>query len=77
MWKEARGEQKELRSTSHNTTCANLETDSCRPSVRVEGPLGTERMEQRASKKNCVLIIFKKTAGEGCRPFNVNPTLSW
>lgn len=29
MWKEARGEQKELRTTGRNATCTNPATDSC------------------------------------------------
>lgn len=47
MWKEARGEQKELRTTGHTATCAHPQTDSCLRCRELQGPLSAERMHSR------------------------------
>lgn len=47
IWKGARGEQEELRTTGHNSTCANPATDSCLCCERLEGPLSAGRMHSR------------------------------
>lgn len=53
MWKEARGEQEELRSTGRGTTCANPETDSC-----LERPLSPKRTDSRDALRKIVPIIL-------------------
>lgn len=41
------------RTRGHSSTCAPPDTDSCRPCVRLEGPL-----RQRPSEKKGLLVIF-------------------
>lgn len=69
MWKEARGEQEEPRSTGRGTTCANPENRQ----LPGEAARPREDEEQRRSEKNSSHYILENSWGGG--GFHVDPEL--